>query len=337
VKTANDTQWLQNGNYLLTSINRDTGGWTGGQYWSMIIDRQGRPVWAQAAPNGHWTLFSQISVSGDYLLWNEATYWSSWQGDGEDSTVHRTYLDEEIEVIATPGLHHAFVQMPDDTLVWGSQAHGGGESLRKKGPGDSEDVEIWNCQQDWPGVNGCESNGIFYSAERDTFLYSFYTNDTMVEVAHSQEVWGEQAGESLWWAGTVHDDGERRYSFSPPDSQYSWQHGVSYTETGSLLVSTESSANCGNNCTTMVREYHVNHKERTLEEIWSYSSGVYAGTNGDAWRLDNGNTLHLVGSAGHIKEVDDNGQTVWHLDYNGSHLIGRGEFIEDLYSLVKPK
>ncbi len=319
VKVSEPDRWLAEGNYLLSSINEDNGGWTGGHYWTFIIDRDARVVWAHEAPDSHWTLFAQVAVTGDYFMWDEATYWSDWD-DGASSTVHKTYLNYEIEQISTPGLHHAFVQLPDSTLAWGSQYHGGGESLVTMGPEDTEETVLWNCAGSWQGVNYCESNGLFYSADRDTFLYSFYTNSSIVEVDHV-------TGESLWWAGTVNGG----YDFDPSNAQFSWQHGITYTDDGNLLVSTESYS--GPN-TTLVREYEVNHDDGVLSQVWSYDAGTYASYNGDAWRLDNGNTLHMLGSAAEIKEVDADGEAVWHLDFGGSRLVGRGQFIDDLYTLV---
>ena len=322
LEVADESNWLQIGKYLLTSINEYNGDWTGGRYWTFIVDRQGRPVWARYAPSGHWTLFASVAKSGDHILWDEATAWSDWDG-GAGSSIHRVYLDEEIEEISTPGLHHAFIEMEDTTLVWGSQYHGGGEALVERGPGETGETILWTCHDDWPGSGWyCESNGIWYQASTDSFLYSFYTNNSMVEVDRS-------TGESLWWAGEV-DDG---YDFSPGNSQFSWQHGVSYTNAGTLLLSTE--ANVGGH-TTMLREYDVDHNTETLNEVWNFNAGIYAGTNGDAWRLANDNTLHVVGSASELYEVTMDGDIVWHLDFNGSKLLGRGEFIEDLYALTAP-
>ena len=316
VTVSESREWLPDGNYLLASINQQPGGWTGGHYWTFILDRAGRPVWANKTPLDHWTLFAQVAQNGDHILWDDATAWSDYD-DGAGSTVHSTYLDSEIEVIATPGLHHAFVQLPDETLVWGSQYHGGKEALVSKAPGAEDETIIWTCQDDWPGSGFCESNGLFYSPERDTFLYSFYTNNSIVEVDHA-------TGESLWWAGDVRNG----YSFIPPESQYSWQHGISYTDTGTLLVSTAAQRS------TMVREYAIDHDALTLTEVWSFDPGVFADTNGDAWRLSNGNTLHLIGSASEIVEVTADGEEVWRLDYHSTRLLGRGEFIESLYDLV---
>ncbi|MDP2307892.1 MAG: hypothetical protein Q8P18_17840 [Pseudomonadota bacterium] len=327
VELGDQSKWIAGGNYLLTSINSRTGGWTGGNYYTFIVDRMGRIVWARLTPEQNWTLFAQVALSGDHILWDEATYWNNWD-DGAGSTVHRGYLDEEIETIETPGLHHAWVQLPGDTLVWGSQDHGGGEALVERGPTDDDERIIWTCRGNWPGSEedqGCESNGIYYSPERDSFLYSFYTNNSLVEVDHV-------TGESLWWAGEVADG----YSFTPSDSQFSWQHGVSWTAAGTLLVSTYYEGE-GSRGTTAAVEYDVDRSAGTLTPVWVFDPGVHADTNGDAWRLENGNTLHVVGSSGHLYEVDPDGEVLWHLDFDGTHLLGRGEFIEDLYALVSPR
>lgn len=324
VEVAQDSGWYADGLYLLSSINQQSGGWISGTYWTFIIDRQARPVWAQKAPQSHWTLFAQVSVTGDYFLWDEATYWSNWD-QGRGSSVHKAYLDREIEEITTPGLHHAFVQLPNENLVWGSQNHGGGEALVEKanGAGDNDDgTVLWTCEQDWPGSGHCESNGLHYSAERDAFLYSFYTNNSVVEVDHSD-------GRSMWWAGEVRNG----YDFEPADSQFSWQHGITYNADGHLMVSTHNSTG---GMTTLVREYEVDHDARTLNQVWHYDANVFASTNGDAWRLPNGNTLHLLGSAGELKEVTEDGTVVWHVDWHAEKLLGRGELLTDLYALLGP-
>ena len=322
VDVADPTRWLPEGRYLLTSVNQNTGGWCYGTYWTFLMDRQGRPVWAQAAPSHHWTLYTQVSVDGSHFIWDEATFWSNFDA-GEHSVVHRQYLDREIEQISTPGLHHAFVELPDHSLVWGSRFHGGGESLVQRAPGQEGETVLWTCAENWPTTEkDCESNGLFYAADTDRFLYSFFTNDTVVEVDHA-------TGASLWWAGRV----EGGYAFDPTDSQYAWQHGVSYTEEGHLLVSTHPPDGIRS---TMVREYEVDHEAKTLRQVWCYDAGIYASTNGDAWRLPNGNTLHLLGSAGEINEVTPTGEVVWHVTWSGTHLLGRGEFVDDLYALVGP-
>lgn len=313
--------WLSEGRWLLTSISQAPRGWTGGWYWVYILDRAGRVVWAKRAPDQHWVLFPQIAVTRDHFLWDDATAWSDFD-HGAGSVVHKAWLDEEIEVVSTPGLHHAFVQLPDGTLAWGSQAHGGGEALAQLPPGAAEEEIFWTAEEDWPGGCTwfyCESNGLFYVEGTDSLLYSYYTNNSIVEVERS-------TGTSLWWAGDVRDG----YAFDPPDSEFEWQHGLSYTEAGTLLLSSEHQRR------TWLLEYEVDHAAETLRLVWSNDSGVKADTNGQAWRLDNGNTLHIVGSAGVIREVGAGDVDVWRVDYGGDYLLGQGEFVADLYTLVKP-
>ena len=321
--TYDPDRTLPEGRFLLTSINQENGGWTGGDYWTIILDRQARVVWAHLAPQNHWTLYAQVSVTGDHFLWDEANYWSDWGSEGERSEVHRTWLDEEIEVIATPGLHHAFVELPDGTLAWGSQAHGGGEALVEKAPGSDEEVIIWTCEDAGAG-NRCESNCVYYDEGRNSYLYSFYTNSTLYEVDRA-------TGRTLWWAGE-HEDG---YKFNPEEFQFSWQHGAVWTEAGTLLLSSEHGE--GRDSETWALEYEVDHDNGSLNYIWGSSAGTEAETNGDTRRLTNGNTLHMVGSASVIREIDPDGEDVWVIDFHGSRLLGRGEFISDLYNLVKPR
>lgn len=318
LEIARPDQWFADGNYLLTSVNESEGGWTGGPFWTVILDRAGRAVWARPTPNDAWTLFAQVSTHDpDHLLLDQDSVWSEFD-DGEASRVDHLYLDAEISSIPTQGLQHAFVEHPDGTLAWGSLYHADVEALMELAPGAADPTIIWTCH-DWPGSGDCESNGLFYDPPSDTYLYSFWTNHSVVAV--------DRAGTSLWWAGTVSDG----YDFVPQGSQFWLQHGVSYTDQGTLLLSSEEDGP-----TTMVREFAIDHAAHTLSLVWSFDSEVHAVTNGDAWRLANGNTLHVVGSAGVIDEATPDGTVVWQVDYHSERLLGRGTLLDDLYRYVSP-
>lgn len=328
VLVSDPDRWEATGNYLLGSINEDGGGWSGGHYWKFILDREGRVVWAHETPDEHWSIFLRVAQRGDHILWDEATYWSDWD-DGAASSVHRWYLDgTEIEEIPTPGLHHAFTELPDGTIVWGA-VDGSSENLAKRAPGSEEIERIWSCA-DFHAATGtrdsCQSNTLFYDPVDDTFLYSFYTTNTIVEIDHA-------TGDSLWWAGDVPGG----YRFDPAGTQWSWQHGCNYTEDRTLLTSTENSHGWDAEY-TVAREYLVNHDEQVLEEIWSFGDGhdTYASTAGEAHRLPNGNTLHNYGSHGSLKEVTADGDVVWEVYWGGDRLLGRTVFLEDLYTYLPP-
>lgn len=311
--------------YLLASINQNSGGWESGSYWRFIVDRRGRVVWAALTPDQHWTVFSRVSESGRDLLWDESTWWSDFD-NGTKSKIHRWKIDgTEVSVTDTPGLHHPFTELPDETLVWGSALAGYTEDLVSLAPGSEEIRTIWRCVDFQPMVGDegvCQSNTVSYDERTDHFLFSLFTNSTLVEI-------DRVTGETLWWAGDVNDGDD----FEPEDSKFYWQHGPYYTEAGTLLMSTRRSKRIKE---TVAREYTRDPETQTLTEIWSYGQdeGLFADSAGDALRLKKGNTLHNYGSAGVLKEVSPPGEVVWRLDWSGDRLLGRAEPIEDLYDFA---
>jgi len=328
--------------YLLGSINADDVGWSGGDYWKFILDRKGRYVWAMETPDEHWSIFLRQSRDGTEILWDEATYWSSFSGDGEDGQVHRMKIDGTITAsVATPGLHHAFVELADGRLAWGDASADWFEDLVEYAP-SGEIVTVWSCEdflsalhvpegtseeEKWKYAY-CESNTLYWHEETDTFLYSFYSSSSVLEIDHS--------GEVLWYAGGLHGG----YEFATEADTFSWQHGVHYTDAGTLLLSSEASCadlkQCPYGYETVVYEYDVNHDAAVLETTWTFGAGggVYGNTAGEAHRLDNGNTLHNYGAGSVVKEATAAGEEVWWVEWPYFHLLGRTTFIEDLYALA---
>jgi hypothetical protein len=318
LEVADDTKWYPDGNYLLTSVDQQCCDWSGGPFWTVIFDRQGRPVWARQSD--YWTLFAQVSTStGTELLIDEDTAYSLFD-HGAESRILRMTLDGTPTETPAPGLEHPFVELPDGTLAWGSRVDDPTEALVELAPGATDRTILWTCADDWPNSGDCDSNGLFYDPVSNTYLYSFWTNDSIVSIDRS-------TGETRWWAGDVPGG----FDFDPPDSQFWLQHGLSYTDAGTLLLSTEADGP-----TTMVREYEVDESAGVLHQVWSFDAERFAPTNGDAVRLANGNTLHVVGSGGLIDEVTTDGTVVWQLDWHDNYLLGLGEYIPDLYVLAEP-
>ncbi len=328
--------------YLLGSINEDDVGWGGGTYWKFIIDRQGRYVWAMETPEKHWSIFLRQSRDGSAILWDEATYWSSFSGEGEDGQVHRMKIDGTIEEsIPTPGLHHAFVELADGRLAWGDASAGWFEDLVEYDTSGEISV-IWSCEdfltelgmpEDVSGHDKwkyayCESNTLYWHEPTDTFLYSFYSSSSVLEIDHS--------GEVLWYAGGLHDG----YAFADEDDTFYWQHGVHYTDEGTLLLSSEADCAdpevCEYGYETVVFEYEVDHDSGRLDTVWTFGRGLglYGNTAGEAHRLDNGNTLHNYGAGSALKEATAEGEVVWWVEWEYFHLLGRTTFIEDLYAFA---
>lgn len=323
--TASDAEaWFSEGRYLMGSVNSRGGGWSGGNYWRFIIDRQARVVWAMLTPSEHWSIFSRVARNGHDILYDEATYWSDWDG-GAGSKIHRIKIDGSVvETIAAPGLHHAFTELADGSLAWGAAIGWSDESLWVRST--SGDIEnIWNCGdfQSSIGARGeCQSNTLFWDESNDTFLYSFYTSSSIVRIDHTTgetlDVWGH-------WPTA--------FDFDPVDSSFYWQHGSNITDSGTLLTSTYSAEE---NSELAAREYEIDEASHSLHQIWSFGKGqgVKGDTAGEAHRLANGNTLHNYGSGSRVREVTPAGDVVWDVEWSNGHLLGRTVFLSDLYDFA---
>jgi hypothetical protein len=303
-----------------------------GDFWRFIIDREGRVVWAQKTPEHHWTTYQRISRSGTDLMWDEFTFWSNWD-QGAGSKVHRSKIDgSEVEVTATPGGHHAWAELPDGSLAWGS-ATWGTEVLKVQPPGGEISI-LWDCQafsKERGIVRTCQSNTLNWDEASDSFLYSFYTTNLVVQIDRT-------TGTTLRVFGADYGD----YAFDPSESAFAWQHGCVFTDTGHLLLSTHTTDRPEEEERTVAREYEVDDENMALHQVWSFGADLElnANTAGEAHRLPNGNTLHNYGSYGRIREVTPDGTIVWDVDWridlpdDVDRLIGRSVFIEDLYTFA---
>ncbi len=315
--------WDPTSRYLIGSVNEDVGGWTGGNYWKWVMDRRGRIVWAHLTPQHHWTLYMRVSHDGDDLLWDQQTFWPEWD-EGAGSQVHRWKIDGTVvETVPTPGLHHAFTELADGTLVWGA-ADWESEALVRRTP-EGLVTTIWDCDDFHAQVGShemCQSNSLFWNEATDSFLYSFYTTSTVVEI-------DRETGETLRWFGHL----PGAWDFEPADSTFYWQHGAIYTDEGTLLLSTYHEEMIPEG---VAREYVLDEASETLQQVWHFGEGelIWSVTAGEAHRLPGGNTLHNYGSGGRLREVTPDGRVAWDVYFGGERLLGRAVFVPDLYAFA---
>ena len=285
------------------------------------FDRQGRVVWATLAPGERFCTYIQVSRStGVDLLWDEVTYWTDWD-DGDGSLAHRMKIDGTVlETVAIPGANHAFTELPDGSIAWWAM-DGDDGALKIRRP-DDEVETLWTCLEYYleQGITGsCLANTVFWHAESDTFLVSFAMRDFVAEIDHA-------TGATVRTFGHVPD----AYEFDPPESAFYIQHGTTYTDTGTLLLSTHIS-DFSDEC--VVREYEIDEQDQVLHEVWSYGAGVgvTAFRGGEAHRLPGGNTLHNYGTTSRLKEIAPDGTVVWDVSWPVDRLLGRTIFVDDLY------
>ena len=144
--------------------------------WTVIIDRQGRYVWAVETAGGFWTMHVQPSYDGSHILIDRNSFWGMFDGGDASNVVRMTIDGEVLSMTDTPGLHHPFTELPDGTLAWGA-AQGfftGDETLKTVAP-DGTRSTLWSCE-DWLSSiaesGSCGSNTLRWDALTDTFLFS---------------------------------------------------------------------------------------------------------------------------------------------------------------------
>jgi hypothetical protein len=311
--------------YIFTSMNAAG---TNEAYVIFIVDRQGRVVWAMDIPRFRLSLHSRLSHDGTELLVDLNSYWYLYDG-GAASQIQRMKIDGSVvELIDTPGLHHPFTDLPDGTLAYAyNQATVTGdwsyETLVRVLP-DGEIEEFFDCKAYFDSIgetSDCGSNTLYWDDERETFLYSLYSVDSMLEI-------DPESGEVLHTYGQL----AGAWDFSPEDSAFYWQHGGHITSEGTLLLSCHPE---GDSDVLQIREYERDEDTQTLHQVWHFGEDSWAtgATMGEAHRLSNGNTLHNYGSGTQIREVSPEGRVVWDIQWQAS-LLGRSTPIEDLYALM---
>ena len=118
------------------------------------------------------------------------------------------------------------------------------------------------------------------------------------------------------------------------------------TEAGTLLVSSHMPGYEGFDSAPTPNqhafiEFEIDRETQTLTELWRYTEGPeWPRSRGMAMRLENGNTLVNYGTAGVIREVTPDAETVFRVkfDLQGgddtyNKMVGHNELIDDLYSL----
>ena len=231
-----------------------------------------------------------------------------------------------------PGLHHPFTDLPDGTLAYGSLSDGySNEYLEEIAP-DRTVREVFDCGA-WLvdiGATGeyCASNTLTYDPPTDSYLYSFYSFASILEIPRS-------TGEPSRWFGNLRGS----YAFDSPANGFWYQHGGHWTDEGTLMTSTYllpgEPFDHPPGEATVIREYAVDAATETLGLVgaWGFDDPAFGDQLGEAHRLGNGNVLQNLGTLARLREWTPNDAAVWDIWWH-DHDIGRSVPDEDHYALA---
>ncbi len=318
-------RWDASSPYVLGCIAGEDPAGVDGR-WSFIVDRQGRTVWARPLDPSRVSLQTQLSADGTRILVDQNSFWAIFDG-GAAGAIDRVDIEgNRIARVEAPGLHHPFAELPDGTLAWGAVSGDFNEEVLTLRAPDGTLEELWSCSS-FIATEGaapdayCGSNTLSYSAATDTFLYSFFSLETVVEV-------DRHSGETVRYFGHSGDDA---WAFDPPESAFWWQHGPHYTEAGTLLLSSKDGPH---GTETVLVEYAFDDDDEALVEVFRFGDGegVYGETMGEADYTAGGHILHNYGSGIVLREITPGGDVVWEVSWD-AEMLGRTTPLSDLCAL----
>ena len=309
-----------------------------------LIDRLGNWLWYKRVQPDKNPIELNFERGSNNILFNSFLIDHS----EDDSNVTRVSIDGRVdEDIDTPFGHHAFTELPDGSIAYLAievrdyDVEGQGELIPVVGdaivvvpPDGGDPYTFWSVWDDgfhhepawhdrWDsgfypqGGDWTHANSLHYYDDSNTFLVSFRNLDMIAELdADSGEVLREFGGDT----GYQLTDGSRSFNY---------QHDVSWTADGTLLlITTDDTIN-----ETTAVEYALDDDAQTMDEIWSHGDGenIYVLVQGTARDLDNGNRLVNFGSAGTVREVTLEGEVVWEMSVGAGSAFGNTVPFSDLW------
>ncbi len=306
--------------FFLTSLTEAEPAQRGMGAWTVILDRQARIVWALQSPAFRSTNHPLPSLDGTRLLLDHSSFWLGFD-EGAASQVQAITLDGDLRATHdTPGLHHAFAELDDGSLLWASW-DGDDETIERLSGG--EQSRLWSCRAFLDEISGdgrCGSNTIQWDQNRDSLLVSLFYMHSVVELDRS-------TGQELRWFGHL----PGAWVFEPEDGDFWHQHGALYTDTGTMIMSCQATQDAEE---TIVREYALDDGSLSLSWSFGDDEGIWAEALGGALRLANGDTLHYFGTGNRIREISPEGQVVWDVSIPDADFTGRVTPLPDLFSLL---
>lgn len=312
----------------------------------LVLDREGNRVWYHeltSVTDDSPLFYSDVffAEDGNDILYN--VY--SLDSDDGRSEIRRVSLsgDQESAVETAQG-HHAFTEKPDGTIAylaadmrsWQMGTMGepvdivGDAIVEVDSDGDSRTVfstwdwsdpiltENWDTGYYTEGADWTHGNNLEYRASTDSYLLSLGFVELVLEI-------DAQTGEVLHEFGAYGENPVSRDS-----TPFYFQHDANWTPDDHLMVFSASE----DDTYSTALEYEFDEDSGELVEVWSSGSqdDLHSYAEGQARRLENGNTLVNYSTTGILQEVTPEGDVVWEVQADlGSTILG-ATFFEDFYA-----
>lgn len=278
--------------------------------WAMILDGQGRVVWADPIPLEEDQLPMCVLLSRDGTALYEVI--AGHQTDtAANSGVRKVYLDGSgDETIDWPYLDHDLVELDDGTLAGIVRvAHGDlwGDSIVERAP-DGTFRTVYSSWDDEalpdPPMEVTEgelthANALEYNAANNSYYINLTIPQLLVRVDRT-------SGAAVWHLyGKLHE-----FEHTSNDTEpITLSHGFEVLPDNHFLHFQNGEPGSD----SLAREIAVDEDAHTYEQVWSFTHDppLQVAVKGDVHRYADGGTAILWGTAGLMEDVSPEGESVW--------------------------
>ncbi len=321
----------------------------GGQSWVVVLDREGRPVWARPGEARDWLARVRPTRDGSGLAWlhNDPVRQEDF---GRITRV--TWAGELVSETRALQAHHDFVERPEGGWAWLSYVFAEGVEVdgvvrdvatdaileAPEGGAEGDAVEVFSMLEDYPpglfdpGTTVAEAgfvpgywefshgNSLMLDEDGETYHAMFRWLDALIEVDRA-------SGAMAWQLGGLHSD------FTGPDGE-AFSHGhMSDLWDGGFLVFDNADRT---GAVSGAARYAVDEEARTWDRTWDARDpeGRLEILLGDAIRMREGcdNVLVAWATSSRVDEIGPDGEVVWTLQAPPGWIVGRLSWITDLYA-----
>jgi hypothetical protein len=309
-----------------------------GECYTMVLDQQGRTVWAQ--PINCLTHRTYLAPDGSGFVSHSRTA-------PQNPVILRqvSFFGESIRDLPVEDSHHDFTIVDDTTYALlgyteRSFSFDGGEPIRLVGDTiievdlDGNERVVWDLfdhlepQEDQLGHLSDWSSGAYdwshcnyisYIPEEDAYYLSSRALDALFKVDRS-------SGELIWALSDVLGD----FTTEGDPLLVHRPHSIEPVE-GGLLYFNQKDPGAGD-CSEAVRAI-LDPGAGTATRAWSYQTDNCLGVDymGSAWPLDNGNVLAVFSQRGQMDEVASDGTVVQRLVTGIGWWFSYAMRVESLY------
>jgi hypothetical protein len=276
---------------------------------AFILDADGDLVWWYSVQDD--AIRVRKSFDGKHL-WIRNT--AQQNGGGVVTRVSLDGLDEQSWSL--PNTTHDLAVTPDGKLGLIGHASNGCDEILEFDP-VTELLRPVFLTTEASGLTDCHVNFLAYYAADDTYVYSDWRDSAFVKITRQGEIVWILNGPNSMFTGT----------------DWTYNHGIHNLGLDHLLVFSNNATGADSE----VYELSLDLTSMVATTTWAYPTGEEVAHGGDVQRVENGNTIVTLSTAGVIKELGADHSVLQTLTWPIGTPVSYSEKVESLYGGPPPR